>query len=131
MSKDERKCNTFAEISKDEEEEDMSILERPLRASAGSNVQNRLAAGNVGDGSSEPSPDLFRHTSGPRNPISSDMGAEKGQNVFRSSENVQQSAEYKVEPSSNKRNISNTVSGCSIGNKKMRYCEVNLKESSC
>ncbi|GIY61785.1 hypothetical protein CDAR_408861 [Caerostris darwini] len=133
MSRDERKFHSFAEISKDNDE-DMSVPETLLRAPAGRNVQNQLARGNLGDASNEPSSDLCRHASGPRNPISSDMRAEGGQNAVRSSENVQQSAEYSLlQPTSNKRNISDTndsTSGCSIGNKKMRYCEMNLDGSS-
>ncbi|GIX93925.1 hypothetical protein CDAR_367391 [Caerostris darwini] len=54
MSKDERKFDSFGQISKDKEE-DMSLPERPQRAPAGSNGQNHLARRNVGDGSHEPS----------------------------------------------------------------------------
>ncbi|GIY60045.1 hypothetical protein CDAR_25601 [Caerostris darwini] len=127
MSKDERKFDSFAA----EEEEDMSNLERLQRAPAGNNVQNRLARGNVGDASNEPTSDLFHFMSGPRNPICSDMGAEGGQNVIRSSENVQQSDEYSfLQPTSNKRNISDTKDSAS-GCKKTRFCEMNPNESSC
>ncbi|GIX96382.1 hypothetical protein CDAR_592251 [Caerostris darwini] len=135
MSKDERKFVSFAEISKGKEE-NMSVPEMLLRAlPAWRNVQNQLTRGNVGDGSNEPSSDLYHRASEPRNPISSDMGAERGQNVDRSSENVQQYAEYSLlQPISNKRNISDTnhsVSGCSIGSKKMRTYEINPDESTC
>ncbi|GIY04838.1 hypothetical protein CDAR_532291 [Caerostris darwini] len=149
MSKDERKFDSFSEIPKDKEE-DMSILETLLRAPAGRNVQNHLASGNSGDGSHEPSSGnmqnrprtgnvmlndpssrLFHGISGPRNYKSFDVGVEGGQNVVRSSENLQQSAEYFLsQPTSNKRNISNakdSASGC----KKMRYCEINSNENSC
>ncbi|GIY43880.1 hypothetical protein CDAR_70181 [Caerostris darwini] len=131
MSKDEKKFVSFAEISSDEEE-NISILEWLLRAPAGSNVQNQLARGNVGDGSNGLSSDFCRHASGPRNPICTNMGAEGGLNVVRSSENVQQSAGYSLlQPTSNNRNISNTIdsaSGCSVRNKKMRTCEMNPNE---
>ncbi|GIX92823.1 hypothetical protein CDAR_429551 [Caerostris darwini] len=113
----------------------MSLPERLLRAPAGSNVHNQLARGNVGDASNETTADLFDRTSGLRNPICSYMGAEGGQNVVRSSENVQQSAEYSLlQPASNKRNLSNTndsLTECSVWNKKMRYCEMNPNECSC
>ncbi|GIX95661.1 hypothetical protein CDAR_552031 [Caerostris darwini] len=73
--------------------------------------------------------------SGPRNPMSFDMGAEGGQNAVRSSENVHQSADYFFsQRTSNKRNLSNTndsLIGCSVWNKKMRYSEINPNESSC
>ncbi|GIY47115.1 hypothetical protein CDAR_212331 [Caerostris darwini] len=133
MSKDEREFDSFAEISK--EEEDRSILETLLRAPSGSNVQNQLARGNVGDASNEPTSDLFHYMSGPRNPICSDMGAEGGQNVVCFSENVKQSTEYSLsQPTSNKRNLSDTqdsLPSCSIHNKKMRFYEINLCESIC
>ncbi|GIY02685.1 hypothetical protein CDAR_126561 [Caerostris darwini] len=117
MSKYERKFDSFAEIPKDKEE-DMSILETLLRAPAGSNVQNQLARGSVGDVSSEPLPHLIHRASEPRNSICSDVGAEGGQNVVRSSENVQ-----KQKPTSNKRDLSKTNdSSCNIRNKKMRNC---------
>ncbi|GIY50086.1 hypothetical protein CEXT_266101 [Caerostris extrusa] len=134
MSKDERKFDSFAEIFSDEEE-NTSVLESLRRAPAGSNVQYQLARGNVGDASNEPAADLFHRTSGLRNPICSDMGAEGGQNVVRSSENVQQSAEYSLlQPASNKRNISDTNDSsteCSVWNKKTCYCQMNLNESRC
>ncbi|GIX93928.1 hypothetical protein CDAR_367411 [Caerostris darwini] len=151
MSKEERQFDSFGKISKDNEQ-NMSLPETLLRAPAGRNVQNQLARLNVGDGShepssgnmqnrprtgnvmlNEPSSGLFRHISGPRNPICSDMGAEGGQNVVRSSEIVQQSAGYSLlQPTSNKRNISNTNdSEYSIRNKKMRTSEMNPNESSC
>ncbi|GIY69133.1 hypothetical protein CDAR_35951 [Caerostris darwini] len=122
-----RKFDSFGEISIDTDK-DMSLSETLLRAPAGSNVQNQLARRNVGDGSIEPS-------SGPRNHMRFDLGAEGGQNVVSSSENVQQSAQYFLfQPTSNKRDIANTqdsLSGCSKRNKKRRYYEINLDESSC
>ncbi|GIX95669.1 hypothetical protein CDAR_19751, partial [Caerostris darwini] len=103
------------------------------RVQVGRNTQNRPGTGNVT--SNEPSSDLFRRTSGPRNPISSDMGAEGGQTVVRSSNNVQQSADYFFSlPTSNKRDISNTnhyLAGFRVWNKKRRYSEINPDESSC
>ncbi|GIY48831.1 hypothetical protein CDAR_282741 [Caerostris darwini] len=151
MSKDERKFDGFGKISKDKEE-DMSLPERLLRAPAGSNGQNHLARRNVGDGSHEPSSGnmqnrprtgnvmlndpssrLFHRISGPGNHMSIEVGAEGGQNVVSSSENVQQSAEYfSFQPTSNKSNIANTqdsLSGCSMRNKQMRYSEINPNES--
>ncbi|GIY43882.1 hypothetical protein CDAR_70191 [Caerostris darwini] len=92
-------------------------------------MKNRPGTGNAT--SSEPPVDL----SGLRNSMSFDMGAEGGQNAVRSSEKVQQSAEYSLlQPTSNKRNISSTnesLTGCNVWNKKMRYCEMNPNESSC
>ncbi|GIY48827.1 hypothetical protein CDAR_282721 [Caerostris darwini] len=124
MSKDERKFDSFGQISKDKEE-DMSLPEMLLRAPAGSNGQNHLDRRNGGDGTHEPS-------SGPGNHMSFEVGAEGGQNVGRSSENVQQSAEYfSFQPTSNKRNIAimqDSLSGCSMRNKKMRYSEINSNE---
>ncbi|GIY03974.1 hypothetical protein CDAR_40911 [Caerostris darwini] len=54
MSKDQRKFDSFGQISKDKDEV-MSFPERLLRAPAGSSGQNHLARRNVGDGSHEPS----------------------------------------------------------------------------
>ncbi|GIY50080.1 hypothetical protein CEXT_266061 [Caerostris extrusa] len=153
MSKDEKKFDSFGEISKDKEEK-LSLPETLLGAPAGRNVQNQLAIGNGRDGShepssgnmqnrprtrnvmlNEPSSGLFQRISGPRNHTSFDVGAEGGQNVVRSSENVQKSAEYfSFQPTSNKRNIAITqdsLSGCSTRNKKLRYFEINSNESSC
>ncbi|GIX97844.1 hypothetical protein CEXT_680441 [Caerostris extrusa] len=114
MSKEERKFDSFAEIPKDKEE-NMSLPETLLGAPPGRNVQNRLARRNVGDGTHEQS-------SGPRNHMSFDVGAEGGQNAVRSSENLQQSTGYfLLQPTSNKRNISDTqncLPGCSVQNKK-------------
>ncbi|GIY58438.1 hypothetical protein CEXT_236571 [Caerostris extrusa] len=130
----EEKFDSFAEISSDEEE-NTSVLESLRRAPAGSNVQNQLARGNVGDASNEPTSDLFLRMSGPRSHICSDKDAEGGQNVVRSSENVQQFDEYSLsQPTSNKRNISGTKDSsteCSVWNKKTHYCEMNLNESRC
>ncbi|GIY03970.1 hypothetical protein CDAR_40891 [Caerostris darwini] len=96
-------------------------------------MQNRPGTGNAT--SSEPPADLFHRMSGSRNPICSGMSVEGGQNVVRSSGNVQQSVEYFLSQStSNKRSIAKTndsASGCNIFNKKMRYCEMNPNESSC
>ncbi|GIY95917.1 hypothetical protein CEXT_557171 [Caerostris extrusa] len=62
------------------------------------------------------------------------MGAEGGQNAVRSSENVQKFAEYfLLPPTSNNRNISNTIdsaSGCRVRNKKIRTYEMNPNEDS-
>ncbi|GIY04841.1 hypothetical protein CDAR_532311 [Caerostris darwini] len=96
-------------------------------------MQNRPGTGNAT--SSEPPADIFHRMSGRPNPVNFDMGAEGGQNAVRSSENIHQSADsFFSQRTSNKKNISNTndsVSGCSIGTKKMRYREINPNEISC
>ncbi|GIY58436.1 hypothetical protein CEXT_236561 [Caerostris extrusa] len=85
--------------------------------------------------SSESSSGPFHSTSGLRNPVSSDMGAEGGQNAVPSSENVHQSDDLSFsQRTSNKRNLSdtnNSLTGCSVWNKKTRFCEMNPNESSC
>ncbi|GIY07268.1 hypothetical protein CDAR_584631 [Caerostris darwini] len=114
---------------------------RLQRAPAGSNGQNHLGRRNVGDGShepssgnmqnrsragnvmlNEPSSGLLHRISGPGNHISFEVGAKGGQNVVRSSENLQQPAGYSLlQSTSNKRNIAITqdsLSGCSMRNKK-------------
>ncbi|GIY60716.1 hypothetical protein CDAR_170641 [Caerostris darwini] len=132
MSEDERKVDSFGETFKDEAE-DPALYEALRRVQVAHNMQNRPGTGNAM--SCEPPADLFHRMSGSRNPICSGMSVEGGQNVVRSSGNVQQSVEYFLSQStSNKRSIAKTndsASGCNIFNKKMRYCEMNPNESSC
>ncbi|GIY50078.1 hypothetical protein CEXT_266051 [Caerostris extrusa] len=132
MSADERKADSFGETFKDEAE-DPELFENLRRTEVGRNMQNRPGTGNAT--SSEPSSSPFHRMSGPRNPMSFDMGAEGGQNALRSSDNVHQSADYFFsQRTSNKRKISNTndsLTGCRVWNKKMRYCETNPNEISC
>ncbi|GIY29515.1 hypothetical protein CEXT_100751 [Caerostris extrusa] len=132
MSQDERKSDSFGETFKDEAE-DPALFENLRKTEVGCNMQNHPGTGNAT--SSESPADLFHRMSGPRNPMNFDMAAEGGQNVVRSSENVHQSAEYFFsQRTSIKRNISNTndsLIGCSVWNKKMRYCETNPNEISC
>ncbi|GIX95659.1 hypothetical protein CDAR_552011 [Caerostris darwini] len=132
MSEDERKADSFGETFKDEAE-DPELFGTLRRVQVGRNMQNRPGTGNAT--SSEPPADLFHRISGPRNPMNFDMGAEGRQNAVRSSENVHQSAEYFFsQRTSNKRNVSNTddsISGCSVWNKKMLYSEINANENSC
>ncbi|GIY24565.1 hypothetical protein CDAR_102771, partial [Caerostris darwini] len=121
-----KKIDSFGETFNDEED-DPALFETLQRVQVGRNMQNLLGTGKVRDRSNELSSRLFHGTSGPRNPICTDMGAEGGQNVVRSSENMQQQ-----KPTSNKRDISKTSdSRCSIRNKKMRTCEINPNKSSC
>ncbi|GIY50069.1 hypothetical protein CEXT_265991 [Caerostris extrusa] len=128
----EKKPTVFGETFKDEAE-DRALLENLRRAEVGCDMQNCPGTGNTT--SSEPPADLFHRMSGPRNPISFDMGLEGGQNAVRSLENVHQSADYIFsQRTSNKRNLSNTndsLTRCNIRNKKVRYCEMNPNESSC
>ncbi|GIY29519.1 hypothetical protein CEXT_100781 [Caerostris extrusa] len=132
MSEDERKADSFGETFKDEAE-DPALSENPRRTEVGRDMQNRPGTGYAT--SSEPPDDLFHRMPGPRNPMSSDMGAERGQNVVRSSENVHQSDDYFLsQRTSNKRNLSNSndsSTGCSVWNKKMRYSAIIASESSC
>ncbi|GIY19685.1 hypothetical protein CDAR_274591 [Caerostris darwini] len=89
MPEDERISNSLGETFNDEEE-DLPVFETPQK-------------GYVADGSNEPSSALFHRISDPRNPICFDMGAARERNVVRSSENVQQSADYfLLQPTSNK-----------------------------
>ncbi|GIX96376.1 hypothetical protein CDAR_592221 [Caerostris darwini] len=90
MSEDERKADRFVKTFKDEAE-DPAVFENLRRPEVGHNMQNRPGTGNAT--SSEPSSGPFHRISGPRNPVSFDMGAEGGQNTVRSSENVHQSDE--------------------------------------
>ncbi|GIY60048.1 hypothetical protein CDAR_25622, partial [Caerostris darwini] len=128
---DERKADSFGETFKDGSE-DPALFETLLRVQVGRNMQNRPGTGNAT--SSDRPADLFHRMLGPRNPISSDIGAEGGQNAVRSSENLQQSADYCFsQRTSNKKNLSNandSLIGCSVWNKKMRYSEINPNESS-
>ncbi|GIY04843.1 hypothetical protein CDAR_532321 [Caerostris darwini] len=132
MSEDERKADSFGETFKDEAE-NPALSETLRRTEVGRNMLNRPEKGNAT--SSESSSDLFHRISVSRNPMSFDMGAEGGQNAVRSSENVHQSDELSFsQRTSIKRNISNSddsLTGCSISNKKMRCYEMNPNESSC
>ncbi|GIY73336.1 hypothetical protein CEXT_669521 [Caerostris extrusa] len=132
MSEDERKADSFGETFKDEEE-DPARFENLRRTEVGRNMQNRPGTGNAM--LSEPPAELFHRMSGPRNPLSSDMGAEGGQNTVRTLENIHQSADYFFsQRTSNKRSLSITndsLTRCSVWSKKMRYSVINLNESSC
>ncbi|GIY50076.1 hypothetical protein CEXT_266041 [Caerostris extrusa] len=83
MSEDERKADSFVETFKDEAE-DPALFQNLRRSEVGRDMQNRPGSGNAT--SSEPPAELFHRMPGPRNPMSSDMGAERGQNAVRTLE---------------------------------------------
>ncbi|GIY64231.1 hypothetical protein CEXT_267821 [Caerostris extrusa] len=78
----------------EDEKEDQTLLETPPGVPAAHHMQNPLAGGSVGDGSSEPSSGPFHGMLDPRNSIWNDMRAAGEQEPARFQKKVQQSADY-------------------------------------
>ncbi|GIY64229.1 hypothetical protein CEXT_267801 [Caerostris extrusa] len=116
------------------EKDDQTLPETLPRVPAAHHLQNRLAGGNVGDGSTEPSSSLFHPLLDPINPIFFDMGVAGEQEAVRSSEKVPLSADDSLlQPTSNKSDSSNkndSSSGSFRSNKKMRSCANIPNENS-
>ncbi|GIX71910.1 hypothetical protein CEXT_419291 [Caerostris extrusa] len=131
MSEDEKTSGSFRD-SFEGEKDDQTLPETLPRVPAAHHLQNRLAGGNVGDGSTEPSSSLFHRILDPINPIFFDMGV-AGEQVVRSSEEVQQSADYSMlQPTLNKNDLSNTnnfFSGSCMWNEIMGNFENNPGEN--
>ncbi|GIX88490.1 hypothetical protein CEXT_280261 [Caerostris extrusa] len=132
MSEDDKTSVSFRD-SLEDEKDDQTLLETLPRVPAAHHMQNPLARGNVGDGSPKPSSSLFHRMLDPRNCMWNDMRSAGEQEAVRSPEKVQQSADYLLQLTLNKNDLSNTnnfLSGSCMCNEIMGNFENNPGENS-